>query len=461
MAGMFNLDRLAQLASEAEEGDATYPGGGSGTTPGSQASTVSTGDGFGTVSEGEGGLLALAYGRHICIGHLAYYEHQEGPPPVAYAVYMQGEGPWQECEKAWYAFEGAEIPASANNTDPGWHFHPGTQSTGPSDPVQGIDGFVPTGITYNKTANTVVKFEEKYAAEKRPEKFRGRYKCRLVPDYDNTGTETDPGSYSANPARVAADLLIKQGKLSTSRIDWASWVAWRDFCGTTISWNDGTTTHNIPRFEAHPAFTEPIDLPSALDVCCLVSCTRWQDDGSKIRFLLPTDMTVRHTFKPHNLVMSKLQIVPADNQAAPRHIVAKFLDVLSEYFSEASVELRDETLITQYGDRVSVRAYPNMNHSQAQRIVAYQMRLETTYNFFVEVTAPGDSLHLLPGDFCTIEIGSSNLDNYYMVIDASDNSPERTPDERVFRLQMIDLAPASDALYSDSDHKPIQRPVAP
>lgn len=458
MAGMFNLEALARLAGE-EEGDVSYPGGGSGTTPGSQTSTVATGDGFGTISDGEGGLLALAYGRHICIGHLAYYEHQEGPPPVAFAVYMQGEGPWEGIEKAWYAYQGEEIPASANSTDPGYHFHPGTLSSGPSDPVQGIDSFIPTGITYNKTANTVVKFKEQYAAEQRPEKFRGRYKCRLVPDYDNTGTETDPGSYSANPARVAADILINRGKMPVTRIDWPSWVAWRDYCDGSLSWDDGTTTHSIARFEAHPAFTEPIDLPDALDVCCMLSCSRWQDDGAKLRFLLPTDMTSQHTFRPDNTV--KTRIVPADVQGSPRHIVAKFLDVLDEYFTEASVELVNETLVNQYGDRLSVRAFPNMNHSQAQRIIAYQMRLETENPIFLELTAAGDSMHLLPGDFCTYEFGDANLDSYYLVIDASDNSPERTPDERVFRLQQIGAAPGSGALYSDSDHKPIQRPVAP
>lgn len=460
MAGMFNLERLARLAEDGED-DANYPGGGSRTTPGSQTSTVSTGDGFGTISQGEGGLIALAYGRHICIGNLAYYDHQAGPPPVAFAVYMQGEGPWQECEKAWYAFQGEEIPESMDSSTPGWHFHPGTLSTGPADTVQGIDSFIPTGITYNKTANTVVKFEEKYAAEQRPDKFRGRYKCRLVPDYDDTGTETDSGSYSANPARVAADLLINRGGLSTSRVDWPSWVAWRDYCDGSLSWDDGTTTHSIARFEAHLAFTEAIDLPDALDVCCMVSCSRWQDDGSKIRFLLPTDMTSQHTFRLDNIVADKLQIIPADIQSAPRRIVAKFLDVLDEYFLEGSAELPNDTLIGIYGDRVSLRAFPNMNHSQAQRIIAYQMRLEAENPIFIEVTAPGDSLHLLPGDFCTLELGDASLDSYYLVIDASDNSSETTPDERVFRLQQIGAAPGSGALYSDSDHHPIQRPVAP
>lgn len=449
MAGIFNFDALLQRIGDQTE-DPSYTGGGGGSV-GSQA-TTSTGDGFGTLVDGEGGLLARAYGRHIAIGHIADFRHSAGPPPSVKAVYMLGEGVWDSCEKAWYA--GDELAASANGTDPGWHFHPGTQSTGTGDPVQGVDSFIPDGITYNKTANVVVKLPEKHASEQRPDKFRGRFKCLKVANYDNTGAETDAGSYSANPARVAADIIIKAGKLPASRIDWPSWVAWRDYCAATLSWNDGATTHTIPRFEAHPVFTDAVDVPVALDLCCLVSCTRWQDDGDKIKFLLPTDTTSVHTFRANNIVLSKIRVVPSDIQAAPRHILAKFRDVLDEYFTEGSAEVRRDLLINAYGDRVTTRAFPNMNHSQAQRIIAYQMRLESDYFFFVELSAAGDSMHVLPGDFVTIQIGDLFIDGNYLVNETSDNSPESTPDERQFRLQKI-----TGSLYSDSDHAPIQRPA--
>lgn len=433
--------------------DPGYTGGGGGTTPGSQTDTQSDADGFNEMAEGDGGVLARAYGRHICIGHLVYFDHQAGPPPVLIAAYMQGEGPWEECEKAWYA--GEELDESPDGTAPGWHFHPGTLSSGPSDPVQGVDSFTPTSITYNKTASTTVKLPEKYSSEQRPDKFRGRYKCLLVADYDATGEEIG-FSYSANPARVAADALKRAGSDIANRFEWGSWFSWKQNCDETLTWNDGTESHVIPRFECHPAFTSAVDLPTVLDVCCLVSCNRWQDDGEKIRFLLPTDTTVRHAFTANNIKMGSVRIVPADLQQSPRHILTKFLDVFDEYFREASVEETRELLIDAYGDRVSTRALPNMNHSQAQRITAYQMRLETDYSLFVELTGAGDSLHLLPGDYCTVAIEDIFVDGNYLVIDASEASPESTPDERNFRLQKI-----TGILYSDDDHRPIQRAVDP
>jgi hypothetical protein len=47
--------------------------------------------------------------------------------------------------------------------------------------------------------------------------------------------------YSANPARVVADLIIVQRGLPKERIHWASWRAWRDYCEQMIPWAGGFT----------------------------------------------------------------------------------------------------------------------------------------------------------------------------------------------------------------------------
>lgn len=426
--------------------DPTYSGGSTPVTPGAPAAS-----GIETVQIGEGALLARAYGEHYAAGHLVAVKHEEGPPPSVTFVMLLGEGPWDSAVKTWYASE--EIAVSPDNTTPGYHFHPGTLSSGVSDPDQGIDGFLPDGITYNKSANVVVLLPEKYATEERPDKFTGRYKCLLTDNYDNTGAYVDT-TYSPNPARMAADVLLKAAKLPASRIDWPSWVAWRDYCGTTITWDDGTTEHTIARFEAHGVFVGPVDVPAALSAICLMSCTRWQDDGQKIRFLLPTNLTPQHTFRPENVVLNSVRAYHLNVQDAPRHILAEFRDLIDPYLGVTSVEEKRELLIDSYGDSVSRRQYFNMNHSQAQRIAAYQMRLETDYSQRLELTAAGDSLHLLPGDCVTVALNLLHVDGLYMVAEASDNSPETTPDERQFTLQKID-----GALYSDNDHHPIQREV--
>ncbi len=440
-----------------------YGGGGSGSGGGDPGSGYSGGGDPGTgspttstladVQLDEGGRLALAYGEHLAAGHLVYYKNSAGPPPSITAIYVLGEGPWDSAIKVWYA--GEELSASPDNTTPGYHFHIGTLSTGNADPVQGIDGFVPDTMTYSGMAYIAVLYPEKYATEERPDKLRGRYKCLKIANYDDEGTETDAGSYSANPARVAADLILKQGRRDPDRIDWPSWVAWRDYCDATLTWDDGTTEHTIPRFECHAVFLEPVDLATALDAVCRTSCTNWQDDGEKIRFILPTDRTPIHSFTPTNIVEGSIRAYPKDPQTVPRHIRIKFRDLFDTYLTETSVEIKNDALIETYGDQITEVAMPNMNHSQAQRIGTYMLNAELSSFKVVELTAAGDSMPLLPGDYATVANQfRSVLNGTYIISKTTDKSPESTADERDFALMLADTS-----FYSDGAHFPIQRPV--
>lgn len=464
MGGFFNLGDIAsRIAGDNSDEPSDYPGGGGGATVGAPVTATS----FEEVSVDEGALLALAYGEHLVAGSLVYYKRVEGPPPSVTAFYAQGEGEWDSVIAAWYAGEALTSIPLTDNTTPGYHFHRGTLSTGPTDAVQGIDSYVPGGLTYNKTAYTAVRLPEKFSTEERPDKLRGRYRCRKVWNYNSSGTPLT-FAYSVNPADVAMDVIRRSyeqrynGDLAAAlvafqaRIDWATYTTWRNYCAATISWNDGTTTRDIPRFEAHMVFLQPIDLPAVLDAICGISCSRWQDDGEKLRFLIPTDTTSQHTFNENNIVMGSIASRPKDIQAAPRHILARFRDLIDPYLGETSAESRREPLINAFGDLISERSFPNMNHSQAQRILEYQFRLESDFRQLLDLTAKGDSLHLLPGDFVTVNLANVLINGSYMILEATDNSAEKTPDERQFSLQRIE-----SALYADADHHVIQRPITP
>lgn len=70
-----------------------------------------------------------------------------------------------------------------------------------------------------------------------PTGLKGIFRTTKVEDYDDTGTPDGVITYSANPARQVADLLIRLGGLPIARIDWVSWTAWRDFLATNISYD--------------------------------------------------------------------------------------------------------------------------------------------------------------------------------------------------------------------------------
>lgn len=60
------------------------------------------------------------------------------------------------------------------------------------------------------------------------------------PDQQNLPTQTK--FFSANNALVALDIMLNSMQIKSSRIDWASWAKFRDYCDESIEWNSGSTT---------------------------------------------------------------------------------------------------------------------------------------------------------------------------------------------------------------------------
>jgi hypothetical protein len=424
--------------------------------------------------EGEGGLLAVAYGEHLVAGHLVVHLYDVGPPPSSIFTVALGDGQgqrWDSVVKAWFARE--ELSASPDGATAGYHFHPGTISTGIADALQGVDSFLPGGLAYSGVAVMNVKLPDHLAVEDRPDKLVGRYRCLWTMDYNSNGGEIG-SSYSTNPARVAADrirryyeqryfndLTLAYEKFR-NRINWATWANWRDVCDELIEWNDGTTVRNIKRFEYHGAFTEDAALADILDDICGNCCSIWQDDGELINFLTPFDFVPVHNFDLSNIKEGSFSIAPRDIREIPNVITGKFRNLDDEKLTPASVEVKREDLIQRIGKVASTRNLANMTHSQAQRVLLRQLRLEAGIQgkgtpLTCSLRGDASSLHVLPGDYVTITHPVANWTyQLCLVLAASPDAAEDSPDETDFTVQRID-----SALYYDTDHAPIQAALSP
>jgi hypothetical protein len=164
-------------------------------------------------------------------------------------VVLLGEGPWDGVESLYW---GGDLISPTS-----YHFHSGELSTsmdvatqlGDGSWTQGVDPWNQGGLTYSGTAYIIVKLPLGVTADDDFSKLKGVYRCLKVQDYDEDGVALGK-SYSVNPARVWTDLVIERRGLSTSRINWPSWVDWRDFNDVDIDWTGGTvagrpTWHNL------------------------------------------------------------------------------------------------------------------------------------------------------------------------------------------------------------------------
>jgi hypothetical protein len=422
-----------------------------------------------------GGVLAIVYGEHLIAGNLIVHKFVEGTPNTS-IVYVGlgdgqgnggGHGEWEGPVAVYYAGELLSVSPDASTA--GYRFYRGHISTGIADPNQPVDAFLSGGLAYSGTPIIAVKIPDDFAnAEDRPDKLRGRYKGRRVYDFDVVGRNIGYG-YSVNPARVAADRVLSyyehkfpndaalaMRKLQ-EKINWESWCAWKENCDETISWDNGTSVVNIPRFEAHIAFTQDAILADALDQICAASGTQWQDDGEQLIFLPPTFRITVHHFDESNIVRAP-QIEPRDLRERPNFFVAEYRDIDDEFLGLASTPpIRREKLIAQVGEIKSVRALPNMRQSQAQRLLERQARLEADNPNICTLAGDETSIHILPGDLVTVSHPIPGWTyQICLVLSVSVSIAEDAPDTCDFVLQQID-----DSLYIDTAHSPRQEALTP
>ena len=422
-----------------------------------------------------GGKLAIFYGEHVIAGNELVRKFTPGVPDVLIALIGIGEGQGNlgqhgECEAAvnvWYA--GDAMSVSPNGSTDGYRFYNGFISTGIASGPQQVDAFLSGGLAYSGTCYIAVRKSDAAASDNRPDKIKGRYKGRRVNIYDNSGNVTSSNIYSTNPAYVAVDrirayyefkyrdnIALAQRKL-LDKVDWESLGNWATFNDQLISWDNGTSVVNIPRFECHIAFTDDLPLADALDRICASCGAWWQDDGERFIFYSPADQTPIHWFNESNIVGAP-SAEPRDLRGQPNVFVAKYRDLDDTYLGFAATPpVRALDLIKQVGEVKEVRTLPNMRQSQAQRIADRWKRLECDNPIICTLTGDESSAHILPGRFVMVTHSALGW-NYQLclVISAALTGEEEGVDSSEFTLQRIDTA-----LYSDLAHGPRQGGLTP
>jgi len=144
---------------------------------------------------------------------------------------------------------------------------------GVDDPVQGQPTLFP-GISYTFSGICYVEGyvpQQFSLATEEPDRFKFVVNCRKVADYDGAGNIQLPATFSANNARVAADILLQELKLPAARIDWTSWgefkaacdaMVWHRTSGSSFTTGPGLTgqfySHpNWGTSNTTPEFTDP------------------------------------------------------------------------------------------------------------------------------------------------------------------------------------------------------------
>jgi hypothetical protein len=422
-----------------------------------------------------GGLLPKAYGECFIAGNLILHKYTLGTPntSIIYVALGEGQGSgaghgeWEEALDVYYA--GQPLSVSPNGSTEGYRFYQGFISTAVASGPQPVDAFLPTGLSYSGTAYIAVKLPDDLAnAEDRPDKLRGRYKCRRTFKFDSTGRVIDYG-YSTNPARVAADIVLSYYerkfpldpdvalRLLQEKIDWDAWKIWHDFNAELIEWDDGTTVRNIPRFEFHGAFTTDINLADALDQICSSCGAFWQDNGKQLVFLPPTEREPVHHFHPGNLLSKGISVEPRDLRNAHNYLIGEFRDQDDEFLGSDSVEVRVENLIKQYSENKVTHALTSMNRSQAGRLMNLRANLEVNNPNICAFIGNASSYRVLPGDFVTVSHPTTGW-NYQrcLVLAATLSSANGAPDTCEFVVQEI-----NGQLYSDTAHGPRQEVLTP
>ncbi len=107
-------------------------------------------------------------------------------------------------------------------------------NAGFDDPVQGRPQFFPElNLTFSNVCYVEGIIPVTYSEDAEPTEFQFGLRCRRVADYDAAGNYTG-NSFSANNARVYADVLFNELKRPLSRLDFASWFAFKQSCETLI-----------------------------------------------------------------------------------------------------------------------------------------------------------------------------------------------------------------------------------
>lgn len=459
----FNIGDILDQLGGASGGDATQPVG----------ESVPKLDEF--VADAEGATLVKPYGEHVIRGVNVAKLFTEGSSPDSRYINALGDGGrhgWDSIVQVWHNGSTTALAAAGDNTTTArglYRFHEGTISTSITDPTQPVDPWFASGLAYNATAVLAVRHSEDYATEEAPSQTVSRVKCLKCMDYDKDGNALT-AIYTTNPAMHVLEEVyqyhlnrLKSASLALAalqdQIDWPYWFDWKTYNAEEISWNNGTSTVNIARFESHVALAQEHTLAEVLDIFCAVSGARWQETGGKLRFLTPDDETIALTIDESMIVPGSFTFTPLDGQVRPNTLIARFRNLDDTYLSYGYVEAIDETRQQREGRRRPQatrdgqfdREFPAMRYSQAQRLIRRQLEIEAKNPFTASFRMYRPGAHLLKGDFVSLSHRIPNWTNQKCAVLAVGLDLGATINEVELNVQAINTA-----LYSDDWHGVVQ-----
>lgn len=238
------------------------------------------------------------------------------------------------------------------------------------------------------------------------------------------------------PAPFDKDLFVKVVLYEST----AS-ISLSEFSGKRTNTTSNNVTQ-VKRFEAHPAFTSPIDLGTLLDYVDLLSASDTQEAGKKIFFLTPEPRIPIHDFDEDTNVIGDIETYEIDIRLRPNRLWATFRNLDTQFLEKDSVfSLRDD-LFNRVGRPIDPGAYnfAGMSASQAQRLIEYRMRIDSDNFRWCNLKGDHSSIKVLPAH--VVRVISRE---YWVEVDESgfdDSSTEillREGESENFRLSEMEI----------------------
>ena len=363
--------------------------------------------------------VALAYGRHIAGGNVVF--EQENPDGTVTLLLALGEGEWDGPERVWV--NGLELDLADTTL---FHFHPGLEGengreTNPTARNQKICSFFPANfvpqLTFSRTAYAAFRLRRDPTSPGPEFDIRGIYRTARVRQFDTAGNQT-AYAYSANPAWIALDLLLRRvlfphGKPGEAlpqsvkdRVDFQAFRNWADFCDTDLTIN----AQVVNRFECHVAFVDPTDLLRALEWVHFQGRAYLLERSGKLAPFADQPRGPLLAVEPGDLAADSLQFGRRSLRAAANHYLFRFRALDSGVacndpradFQPQLKEAADEDHQDQVGRVITAEVdLGNSTPERAERLAEYLKRrtldLSATLALRLLPDTPG-ALDLLPGD---------------------------------------------------------------
>lgn len=375
-------------------------------------------------------------------------------------------------------YEGAEITELDGSSNPQWVFHPGTRSTGYTDPIQGRPEFFPElDFTFSGRCYVEVLLPEEYSGEEgeEPGEFEIFIRGMKVMTYSLSALgrlQEEGAEFSANNALVALHILREGGRLPLSRFQrWAgSWIDYRDVCDEELSWDSGGDYYgvvDVARYDAHVVFPAPTDPMTAFrSVIGRSPGCKEQEVNGGIRMLTDMEREPVHTFAydptqtlvRSNIVKDGFSGTPRDPESVFNFYIFTYRDLLDPKYKERHVVVHYPELMDAAGGALNqlgpIDLGGVMTGSLAQRIAKCTARLfsEQPFDRKFEVTGQLDSAHVAKNDYVWVQhkiIGNTLGTKKRAVVNRESFEPRKG--ERKFTVQLT-----TTDYYRDADHGPME-----